>query len=817
MKKKLLIITLTIFCIPAFAQNFQWAQRIGGLNYDYGYSIALDTAGNIYTAGVFDNTVDFDPGAGIFNMESVGQHDIFITKTDAQGNFVWAKQMGGAGDEMIKSITIDVSGNIYTTGSFSDTADFDPGAGVFNLNGGLRDIFISKLDASGNFVWAKCMGNVLDDYGQSIIVDQSGNVYVTGYFHLTVDFDPGPATFNLTSSGYSDIFILKLNASGNFVWAKSIGGVDLDIANSIALDSTGNFYVTGWFHGTVDFDPGAGTFNMTSIGGTSDVDIFILKCDSSGSFIWAKLLEGAGLHSSGLGQSITLDAVGNVYLTGDFNGTVDFDPGSSIFNLNSGNGNSNVFILKLDASGNFIWAISIEGGLDAHSLAIKIGPSGGVYITGGFQGTADFDPDKGISYLMTSLGVTDIFVLKLDTSGNFVWAKSMGGANADKGYALAVDASGNVYTTGSFQSTADFDPGPGTYNLTSEGNSDAFILKLATCLPPAGSINGLTIACAESTTNYSTSSIPGAITYYWTTPTGSRINSGQNTSSINLTFGLDSGTITVTPRNSCGTGLPKSLPVKIILIPTVGFTAFPSATVCAGSPVTLNGTGADIYTWSGGIINGIPFVPDSTTTYTLIGSNSIGCANTITAKVIVNPLPKIIRQPTNQYVTENSNTTFITNSTTPAAAYQWQQNSGNTYLDLYNIGPFSGVNTNTLVISPVSLVQNNYTYRCVITDGVCSDTSNAALLTVFATGINDFIHENIFTIFPNPANNFITIKANITPIAINYFIKEATGRQVLNGTLNNKSTTVDISNLAPGFYFIRIDDRNKGIYKLVKQ
>jgi len=141
----------------------------------------------------------------------------------------WAKSMGGTNLEESVSIAVDDSGNIYTTGYFQGTTDFDPGLGTFNLtSAGVQDIFISKLDASGNFVWAKSIGEISTDIGYSIAIDVSGNVYTAGYFYGTADFDPGAGTFNLTSAGGQDIFISKLDASGNFVWAKSMGGISTE-------------------------------------------------------------------------------------------------------------------------------------------------------------------------------------------------------------------------------------------------------------------------------------------------------------------------------------------------------------------------------------------------------------------------------------------------------------------------------------------------------------------------------------------------------------------------------------------------------------
>src|SRR5688572_9515122 len=145
--------------INAQSNQWIWAKAMGGTEADRGQSIILDASGNIYTTGFFEGTADFDPGAGTFDLTAEGDQDIFITKSDNSGNFEWAISMGGTNNEVGYSITIDASGNIYTTGSFEGTADFNPGAGVFNLtSAGGTDIFISKLDGAGNFIWAKAMG-----------------------------------------------------------------------------------------------------------------------------------------------------------------------------------------------------------------------------------------------------------------------------------------------------------------------------------------------------------------------------------------------------------------------------------------------------------------------------------------------------------------------------------------------------------------------------------------------------------------------------------------------------------------------------------
>ena len=257
--------------------------KFGGVGEDFGRAIAVDSSGNIYTTGHFSGTVDFDPGAGTTNLTSAGVGDIFVSKLNSLCAFVWAKRIGGTILDEGKSVAVDSSGNVYTTGYFAGTGDFDPGAGTANLISADGDaVFVSKLNSTGDFVWAKQFNGDPGQHGYAIKVDSSGNVYTAGYFQGTVDFDPGAGTANLTSAGSTDVFVSKLDSTGVFVWAKKLGSNGFNIAYSVAVDSTGNVYTTGQFAGTGDFDPGAGTANLVSAG---DADVFVSKLSSAGAAV----------------------------------------------------------------------------------------------------------------------------------------------------------------------------------------------------------------------------------------------------------------------------------------------------------------------------------------------------------------------------------------------------------------------------------------------------------------------------------------------------------------------------------------------------
>jgi hypothetical protein len=318
---------------------------MGGTGDDFGNAIATDANGNVYTTGEFNGTADFDPGTGTSNLTSNGNVDMFIQKLDANGNFQWATNAGGANPDRGFGITTDATGNVYTTGLFVGTVDFDPGAGALDLTSTQLDAFIQKLDANGNLVWAKSMGGSSWDVGQSISIDAGGNVLTTGYFSTTADFDPGAGVANITSSGGRDIFIQKLDVDGNFIWVKKMGGSSDDFGYSIDTDAQGNVYSTGEFSSTADFNPGTATLNLTSAGFS---DIYYQKLDENGNFIWAVKIGGISIE---IGQSITIDAAGDILCTGYFGDEIDFNPGPGVTNLLAVGGDSEVYIQKF-ASGN---------------------------------------------------------------------------------------------------------------------------------------------------------------------------------------------------------------------------------------------------------------------------------------------------------------------------------------------------------------------------------------------------------------------------------------------------------------------------------
>jgi hypothetical protein len=454
--------TLEDRTVPAL--DFGWAFGIGSTSGDIGRGITTDDAGDFYLTGSFDGTVDFDPGPGTFNLVGPIIDDsamppglpgdpAFVAKYSAAGNFVWAVALDNTTSG--NGIAVDGAGYVYATGQ-----------GVAQREGFGDGAFVTKLDAStGAIVWTREVGNT---HGSGVAADGGGNVYVVGDFLDSSSFGP----FTLTFSGYQG-FVTKLDAAGNFIWAKATEGSTRVTPTNVAVDSSGNAFVTGEFGafnvnpGPVDFNPGPGTYNLTTMGGG---DVFVWKLDTSGNFVWARNM--GSNENDGRGSDIALDSSGNVIVAGPWSGSSrnDFDPGPGTLKLPKGSG----YVVKLSSSGNLVWGRSLA----AAAAAVEVDGSGNVYTTGRFSGTADFDPGKG-NFSLTSAGNEDIFVSKLTSTGNFAGAVRMGGADFDFGQDIAVDGSNNVLTTGRFNTPADFDPGPGTYNLSTEGGTGGlFVSKL---------------------------------------------------------------------------------------------------------------------------------------------------------------------------------------------------------------------------------------------------------------------------------------------------------------------------------------------------
>jgi len=461
--------------------NFEWSESIGGSYIDEANCIAVDNSNNIYVIGKFNNTLDFDPSLSIYNLNGyIYLSDIFIQKLDSNRNLLWAKRIGSIYNDAAESITIDNNDNIYITGFFHDTVDFDPGPNVFNLNtthGGDEhpESFVLKLNSNGDFIWATHNANVSSstslNRGKNIQYDQLGYIYVAGELTGGADFNTGSSSLTLISNGDYDNYIQKLDTNGNFIWAKSYGGSSWNYIDDIDVDSYGNIYSIGVFKDSTDFDPGAGVYIIPN---NYNSHLFIQKLDINGEFIWAKSYSDNTFNSQGYEGSIVLDQFDNIYIAGSYWGAIDFDPGPGVFNMTAQGINMDLFIVKFNPSGDFIWAKTVAGNKFIKCYSMSIDDSSSIYLTGSFSQTSDFD--TGINtYNLTSTGVLDTYILKLDSSGDFMWVKQLACSNRSQGNSITVYNSSDVYVTGIYRDTISLNPSLSP-NISS-GYEDFFAVK----------------------------------------------------------------------------------------------------------------------------------------------------------------------------------------------------------------------------------------------------------------------------------------------------------------------------------------------------
>jgi len=347
----------------------------------------------------------------------------------------------------------------------------------------LLSFLITQKSSSQSFSWAQgftTTGGVPVSSASinASIFDSANSIYSIGNFTGTIDLDQGSNIYNVTSAQPGDLFLLKEDTAGNFIWAKSFhrkSNINFGInGRSISLDAENNIYIAGSFTDTIDFDPGPGTYYMgPPMGIAINFNGFVVKLDSSGNFVWAKQIGGLAGSTAGF-TNLKINTSGDIILQGSIinNGTIDVDPGPNVVNFTGGG----ILIEKLNSTGNFIWAKKIDVG-QGSAQSMVIDSLSNIYFTGMFMGTVDFDPGSGIYNLTHNGGFGDIFVTKLDSAGNFQWAKQIGNADGDWGQGISVDPFGNVFVVGYYQGPVDFDPGPGVFNITT-WSRDMFVLRL---------------------------------------------------------------------------------------------------------------------------------------------------------------------------------------------------------------------------------------------------------------------------------------------------------------------------------------------------
>ena len=461
---------VTILCLSFFtlhSQSLDWIFNVGVVNQECeAQALVEDADGNIYIAGYFASTMaDFDPGPGTHILTnpvtSSLVRDVYFAKYSPDGELIFAHELNANFGE-VTAMEINADGDILITGTFTGLADFDFGDGVApleSMSNIRQDLFLAKYDTDGNYIWAfnlpiEAVGSFVK---HGLATDEDKNIYLTGQFRGTVDFDLGDGVNTLTANGESQqCFVVKYSDGGQLLWAFSLDAAEDSKGNDIVLDGEDCFYVTGSFSGSADFDPGPSTANLNAGG------IFIGKYSLDGELIWAFDMNGEASWPRTEGAEIAIDEAGNIYLGGYHSTGIDIDPGPETLQLNDNNG----LLAKYDSDGNLQWGFSLGGGTGINEINDLQVVDSDVFLVGSYSGVADFDPGPE-EVILDAVQFNKIFAASYNTDGEYNWAFGLNGPEAAHGEEIHFSGLDHFYMTTRFLGTVDFDPTDEVFNLSS--------------------------------------------------------------------------------------------------------------------------------------------------------------------------------------------------------------------------------------------------------------------------------------------------------------------------------------------------------------
>jgi len=448
--------------IPVEKSSLYLPITLGGIGADRATALANSPDGGMISTGYFSGTVQL----GGTTLTSLGGTDIYVVKTDAFGNHVWAFQAGSSADEdfpalyQAQHVDVGTDGSIYISGNFQGSAKF--GDKVITSNGSV-DTYLAKLSSAGAVQWVKSAGSYQYDEGADLTVLSDGSCIYTGAHDDLITF--GATSFTNTGrSGSRDIFIAKLDKDGNNIWAKTVSN-NLSLGSyyrpdhSRAIDSFADdsFVIAGFMTGAPVF----GSTTLVNTTGDYLTDGFVAKADKDGNFLWAIKIGSSGDDVVN-DVKIVNDGSNSVLAVGNFSNTANLGTTNIV-----SSGSSDIFITKLDSAGKVVWVTKAGGIGGDEGYSVTTLSDGSIAVVGKFQGSATFG-----NFTLTSKGGDDIFVAKLDSNGNFLWATQAGGAlDLDRAYGITEGPSGSVRIAGSFQGNASFGQG----SVMSSGLEDAFL------------------------------------------------------------------------------------------------------------------------------------------------------------------------------------------------------------------------------------------------------------------------------------------------------------------------------------------------------
>jgi hypothetical protein len=466
--------------LAKYDSNFQliWINFIDTRSSCNARDMELDASGQVLICGDYTNSLQPDPNdpqSRIFSNVPTESNGFFARYDGATGQFLWANNLGSDDTDNVLGLAVDEQNQVYISGGFSDTIDFDPGPGVFQRvpTGTFQDPYLAKYDSNGQFIWAQTFeGSGLPGNAFALERAGNGNLLIAGTFSGTVDFDASAAVNSITSNGGDDLFVAEYRPDGQFVQAFPVGGFSLDGFGDMKIGPKDEILLSGFFSFSADFDPGPGTFSLSSQGND---DAFVASYDSSGSFQWAL---GLGSTSNDVGRALAVDEQGQVFVSGYFLNQVDFDPGPGTAILDGVGGDA--FVAAYDSAGSYQWAEKLGGTRFDVGQALALGPDSLLLNGGRFIGMVDLDPGPGLFPVQDFDNNGSSYVVGLDkNSGSFRkgFATEDQRGGDDDARALLSGSQGNYFLGGSFSGEVDFDPGGGAAFLDGAGHRGGFIAK----------------------------------------------------------------------------------------------------------------------------------------------------------------------------------------------------------------------------------------------------------------------------------------------------------------------------------------------------
>jgi hypothetical protein len=470
---RLLTVTAVLMLLSAGAAPAQFALGLGSTASDEGRAVAVDAAGNVYVTGFFNGTVDFDPGAGVYELTASIGEACFTASYTADGTLRYARSFGGEG----RGVVVDDEGNAFVTGEVAGVAvDVDPGPDEVLLNPQEGRVFLVSYDPSGDLRFGFNVGGGRASYlesGHGIALDALGNVFLTGVINDEADFDPDEEGEEMVEvRGNTDAFLASYSNDGIVRFAFALGGRFTDLGYDVTTDPGGLCHVSGTFRDTLDVDPGPELDLRVSAGSE---DLFVASYTNDGDLVDAVTVGGSSRDEA---QGVAVDADGNRYVTGWFVGDVDFDPGPGELVLASGLG-EDCFLASYDAAGSLRFAFQLGNEIAGmRGLALALDDQDRPQLTGSFSDAVDFDPGVGEHVLSAT---NNAFVAGFDTQGAFRFAYTFEDVSTplgdEVGRGIAVGPSGQTHVVGTFETTNDFDPSSGELLLSGEGSGDVFLAR----------------------------------------------------------------------------------------------------------------------------------------------------------------------------------------------------------------------------------------------------------------------------------------------------------------------------------------------------